>query len=398
MFAPAFQNNTGMYQAASAALLQQMPLMYLPVQNVPVQPQQVFQPQFAYNAVAYDSLVPIVLPSLPNQTFQTVPPMMTQVPQMTQVPTQMFDINTFETTFGATQQFVCTGPVQDYAVSRETSVCEGMSSAPSISNVSSRSSDSYQGCQELFTWSVPSQHTCMTEFHQKYQQGLIDSFRNLVDPQGYSNFTLNLREMPKKKKNAVDFEVSWYVTTSTSEYERMLALTKRKDFTNSLICELAKIDGGSFNRFLDGAKQLTIVQMGYICVKRLQNEITNKNGELEKLLQTPFEDRFDERCMEMLYRVSDDVKGRALRGEHVVGLRFKQQPDILRMDDFLERVLNTIYVERATMIASLKKNKQYKGWSLYLDVCNEASVQALFAICDEFGFTRRPKQCFRAVD
>lgn len=275
-------------------------------------------------------------------------------------------------------------------------------STSGVSFVSSASSDNQdEGYKALKRTTVASQKTDINEFHKRYGYGLVEAFRKAADARSDLDLTFHLQEnkkKPKSSKSSVDFEITWYCNTTSLEFQILKQRTERNDFENTLTCEMAKIDNGSFNKYVDGAKQLTIINMGYRCAQRLGHVLTNRNGELAELLSTPEEDRFSERCMSMLYRVSEDKKGNALRGKTVVGLRFKQQPDILRMDEFLERVLQTVQITRATMIASLKKNRQYKGWSLYLDVGNEESTKAVLAICDEFGFRRKPNQSFIALD
>lgn len=296
-------------------------------------------------------------------------------------------------------QFDCSGLASSSCSPIPSPLLSGMTGE----SVSSRSSE----CQietafrPLVSRSVPSQKTSLSDFQSMYSQGLLSALENVFSPEDRSILqegypAIHLKEKRKKKKSSSEIEISWYVNTSSSDFARLRKRIDSNDFENSLSCELAKIS--NFNKYLDGAKQLTIIDMGYKACQLLQHKLTNPNGELCELLNTPPEERFEENCRTMLYRVCDDAKGNALRGKHVVGIRFKQQEHILKMDQFLQTILENVHVERATMIASLKKNQQYKGWSLYLDVENDAGTEAVMNICTEYGFTLRPKQCFIAED
>lgn len=292
-------------------------------------------------------------------------------------------------------QFDCSGLASSCSPD-PSPVLSGMSGESSVS-----SGEIETAFRSLVSRSVPNQKTSLSDFQSMYADGLLAALVNVFSPEDRSILqegypAIHLKEKRKKKKSSSEIEISWFVNTSSSDFARLRKRIDSNDFENSLSCELAKIS--NFNRYLDGAKQLTIIDMGYKVCQLLQYKLTNPNGELYELLNTPSEERFEENCRTMLYRVCDDAKGNALRGEHVVGIRFKQQEHILRMDQFLQTVLENVHVERATMIASLKKNQQYKGWSLYLDVENDAGTETVMNICAEYGFTLRPKQCFIAED
>lgn len=114
----------------------------------------------------------------------------------------------------------------------------------------------------------------------------------------------------------------------------------------------------------------------------------SRNGTLGRLLAVAEEDRFEEEAIKNLYKVSEDEQGKALRGPTVVGVRFKLQSDILKMPKFVEQIKASVGIQRATMIASLKTHKQYKGWSVYLDVGTEENVKLVEEVSARFGFEK----------
>jgi len=142
---------------------------------------------------------------------------------------------------------------------------------------------------------------------------------------------------------------------------------------------MTKIDGGSFGAHLNRGKQLTIINEGWSCLEALQDSIISR-GLKDKLLNLADEQRFDDEVVEDLYAVSTDEKGNALRGRTVCVARFKLLQDILKMRTFVDEVKQRVPIISSTMIASLKKAKQYKGWSLYLDVATKENVQIVTQI------------------
>merc|ERR1712217_867927 len=135
--------------------------------------------------------------------------------------------------------------------------------------------------------------------------------------------------------------VQWILNQEKFDYTTLKQRTMRRDFQKKLICELAKIDNGTFNAYLSGAKQLTIINEGWSCLLKFKDVLLSRNGTLGGLLAVPEEDRFEEESIKNLYKVSEDEQGKALRGATVVGVRFKLQADILRCICLLRR-LNTL--------------------------------------------------------
>lgn len=268
---------------------------------------------------------------------------------------------------------------------------------PSLGCSSSVSSDANSSGNYKLVWScvVPSQKLRLIDFQTKYQQKLEEAMRKLL---GTSNLVVRLQVAGKARRSPKEFEIQWYCFEE--EFTSLRPRIQRKDFQDSLFCQLVKIDDGAFNKFLDGAKQKTIIDKGYRSAKILMHALFNGyNGvDLHELQNIPEEQRFGARCQEILHRIGDDRKGNALRGPSVVGLRFKLQKDILLMDRFLLAVQEQLGVSKATMIPSLKKNKQYKGWSVYLAMETPARVEAVFRLCESHFGRLDSSQCFVAQD
>jgi len=241
---------------------------------------------------------------------------------------------------------------------------------------------------KLWTFEINQSKTSLEQIKERYEYLLVDAIRKVLNLPNL-NTTVHFINSPKKIVT-----VEWFVDTERCDYPHIRQQTNRKDFEPRLICELAKVDGGSFGTFLNRGKQLTIVNEGWSVLEELQNSLLSKGGKKEKLLALPTEDRFDEEVVEVLYKVSEDSKGNALRGSTVCCARFKLLQDIWKMREFVKLVKP--YIQRSTMIVSLKKDKQYKGWSLYLDVGSEQNVQGVMQLANRCNFKRT--EVFVAVE
>lgn len=253
----------------------------------------------------------------------------------------------------------------------------------SVGGAGSHSSDGNSILREFYSFNVVKQKATVGEMRNMYEQQLVRAMKNALQLPSI-DFSIHLN--PSKKNKSIT--VRWILNQEKFDYSSLKQRTLRKDFEKKLICELAKIDGGSFNAYLSGAKQLTIINEGWSCLLQLKDSLISRNGTLGRLLAVPEDERFEEEAIKNLYKVSEDEKGMALRGPTVVGVRFKLQTDILKMPRFVEKVQSFVGVQRSTMIASLKTHKQYKGWSVYLDVGNVENVRLVEEISKKFGFEK----------
>lgn len=190
--------------------------------------------------------------------------------------------------------------------------------------------------------------------------------------------------------------IQWCAHPSFCDLPAIRAQTRAKDFRNKLICRLARLGGGDFNRHLHGSKQLTIVNEGYRLVDKLGRALISYNDCLDDILSVSEEDQFDEVNTRKLFRVCDHPKGKALRGYNVVGAHFRGV-DVLKIIDFVELVESvTGDIRRAMMIPSMKGKAQYKGWSIYIETSNTQQVQAILNTCQGHNFDN--VDLFQAVD
>lgn len=172
-----------------------------------------------------------------------------------------------------------------------------------------------------------------------------------------------------------------------------------KGFQESLICELAKVGNGEFNKHLHKSMQLSIVNEGYKVAVRLGNALVSENPALkDRLLGIQYQDRFDPENVEALFHVCDAQKGRALRGINVIGAHFRGK-EVSKMYDFLEVVKGFCpfgTIQKATMIPSMKGKSQYKGWSLYIETPSPEHVEWIKSCCITSYYEKC--QIFTAVD
>jgi len=247
----------------------------------------------------------------------------------------------------------------------------------------SQSSDGNSMLREFYSFNIVKQKASILEMVSRYEDGLARAMRNTLQ---IPNIEFSIHLIPSKKNKNIT--VQWILNQEKYDFCLLKHRTMRRDFQKKLICELAKIDNGSFNTYLSGAKQLTIINEGWSCLLKLKDTLISRNGTLGRLLAVAEEDRFEEDAIKNLYKVSEDEQGKALRGPTVVGVRFKLQSDILKMPKFVEQIKASVGIQRATMIASLKTHKQYKGWSVYLDVGTEENVKLVEEISARFGFEK----------
>jgi len=193
------------------------------------------------------------------------------------------------------------------------------------------------------------------------------------------NFDVYIFRSPEKKVT-----IEWRVD---SEYLALVQpQVQRKDFEARLTCELAKIDGGSFNVYLSRGKQLTIINQGWSVLRALRHSLVSRHGRLQQLLATPEEDYFVEEVYQKLFKVSEVARGNALRGSTVLGVRFKLLQEFFNMTDFIEGVQQHFGTcRRSTMIVSSKKGTQKKGWSIYLDVGTQITNEDCQKLAEQFG-------------
>jgi len=377
-------------QLHPCALQSYQPMQYVLPQTLPLQQFSLNSiPYSAPSAVPYQCQSPVPYPQSPVQ-FQTQTPVHFQhlaqlsppspilqftQPQFIPMPTSSPSPPRFD--MGVQQMQLVHNPV----AALET--IESSTTSVSVGGAGSQSSEGSSMLREFYSFNIVKQKASIGDMMNLYEEGLVKAMRNTLQIPSVQ-FAIHL--IPSKKNKNIT--VQWILNQEKFNHGTLKQRTLRRDFQKKLICELAKIDGGSFNSYLSGAKQLTIINEGWSCLLNLKDTLISRNGALNRLLAVPEVDRFGEEAMKNLYKVSEDVKGQALRGTTVVGVRFKLQSDILKMPIFVEEVKNSVGIARATMIASLKTQKQYKGWSVYLDVGTLENVKLVEEIARNFEFEK----------
>jgi len=244
-------------------------------------------------------------------------------------------------------------------------------------------------CQTFFELPIIKHQATVKSISEKHGGELADAMRFVLN----QNIDyLFVRVVQTDKAMAIQ----WCAHPSFCDLQGIRVLTQAKDFKNKLICRLARVGGGEFNRHLHGSKQLTIVNEGYRLVDKLGHALMSFNHCLDDILSVPEEDQFDEVNTRKLFRVCEAEKGKALRGYNVVGAHFRGV-DVLKMIDFVELVESvTGSISRATMIPSMKGKAQYKGWSIYIETRDAQQVQAIINSCQGCNFDK--VDFFQAVD
>lgn len=375
-----FQTNPNAYYACNPSLVQHCGVQFVQhVVPIAVQPMQAFclnkipfaspqyQPQTQFASSQYQPQTQFVTPSHSPQycyTYQSP----VQMEQLNLTPPRMV----LEDWSQSPPRIV----LEDYSQSSTTG-----HATSSVGGAGSQSSEVTPVLGEFYSFDIAKQKVSSEEMMNQYGQELVKAMRNTLKlPNIHFSIHIISSKTPK------NFTIQWITNQETCDYTILKQRTMRPNFQMKLICELAKID--RFNKHLCGAKQLTIINGGWECLSVLKDYLISKNGTLHQLLAVQEEDRFREEVVEILFKVSEDVRGQALRGSTVVGIRFKQQSDIIKMSSFVERVKHQVGIQRATMIASLKTHKQYKGWSVYLDVGNVENVKRVEEISQKFGFEK----------
>jgi len=173
--------------------------------------------------------------------------------------------------------------------------------------------------------------------------------------------------------------IQWIVDPSRYSVEALRRRTEVKDFKDHLICHLAGVGGGNFNKHLHGSKQLTIIKKGFEVAQKFGTKlVVSDKDRLNSVLNVKPRDMFDEHKVEQLFHVCDHQEGRALRGPCVVGAHFRGPEVSKQMVGFVEDLLQWGTVQRASMIASMKGKKgkkQYKGWSIYIETPSAGHVE-----------------------
>jgi hypothetical protein len=240
--------------------------------------------------------------------------------------------------------------------------------------------------EKLFQKKVNQSKKSVEEIQARYTSGAVDSFNRTVK----CDLPLTVRFINSPKK---EITIEWFVNRDDLDarwnLDNIKRLIQRRDFDDRLTCEMSKIDGGSFGAHLNRCKQLTIQNEGWNLLEALRDSLMSRGGLKEVLLNLAEEQRFDDEVVENLYKVSEDEQGKALRGRTVCCGRFKHIPDILKMRSFIDAVKqHGVPIMRSTMIPSLKTGKQYKGWSLYLDVATKENVQIVKQIAGDCNFEK----------
>lgn len=383
-------------QLHPCALQSFQPVPYVVPQTFPLQ-------QFSLNSIPYSTPSPVPYQcqtpvSYPQSQspvhFQTQTPVQFQPPAQLSPPSPILQFTTpqpqfipFVPTSSASPPRFDMGVQQmqlvDSPVNALVEPIESSTTSFSVGGAGSQSSEGSSMLREFYSFNIVKQKASIGDMMNVYEEGLVKAMRNTLQIPSVQ-FSIHL--IPSKKNKNIT--VQWILNQEKFDYGTLKQRTLRRNFQKKLICELAKIDGGSFNSYLSGAKQLTIINEGWSCLLKLKDTLISRNGALNRLLAVPEVDRFGEEAIKNLYKVSEDVKGQALRGTTVVGVRFKLQSDILKMPKFVEEVKNSVGISRATMIASLKTQKQYKGWSVYLDVGTVENVKLVEEIARNFEFEK----------
>lgn len=249
---------------------------------------------------------------------------------------------------------------------------------PSGPSCLSYSTESIPSLVKVYALEINQSKDSVEKVKERYEHAVVDAFGMVL---GYPNLNLTVRFINSPKKIIT---LEWCIR-GNCDFNYIKQRTNRRDFEPKLICALTKVDDGSFGTYLNRGKQLTIVNEGWAVLAALQNSIISR-GSKEELLALPEEQRFDKNVVKKLFGVSADSKGNALRGSTVCCTRFKSMQDILKMKKFVDLVQEHYFVQKSTMIVSLKKKEQYKGWLLYLDVGTEANVEGVKQLANQCNF------------
>lgn len=233
--------------------------------------------------------------------------------------------------------------------------------------------------------------------HQATTESIIYDYRPLI--------ASAMRNILKDQKLNIDvvagvenksMTLYWTVHPKSCDFKTLQKMTQAKDFKYRLICELASVGNGVLNRHLHGSKQLIIIFQGWKCFQILKDALVSYNDAKKNLLKSNPDDKFDEKNVKDLLRVCEAPRGKALRGENVVGGHFRGE-DVLRMEEFLGIVAQVVGpIKNATMIPSMKGKAQYKGWSIYVETPSINHVDTIIEACKTCKF--KNAEIFTAFD
>lgn len=244
-------------------------------------------------------------------------------------------------------------------------------------------------CKILYELDIIRHQATTKSIDENYGGDIADAMRKVLGTEVWYLFVI----VAEQEKSMT---IKWAVHPDYSNFEALRKLTYTKDFEKRLVCELALVGNGAFNRHLHGSKQLTIISEGWKCFNRLHNALESFNDARNNLLRTQPDNKFDEKNVKDLFRVCEAPRGCALRGDSVVGGHFRGG-DVLKLNQFLDIVEATIgTITKATMIPSMKGKAQYKGWSLYIETPSAEHVTSIKEACKMCSFEKA--EIFTAVD
>jgi hypothetical protein len=245
-------------------------------------------------------------------------------------------------------------------------------------------------CELLYELSIIKHQATVQSINNNHAGEIADAMRNVLRTDVWYLFVV----VTAQDKNMT---IQWVVHPGSCDFQSLLRKTQAKDFEKELVCELAHVGKGDFNKHLHNSKQLTIINEGYSCFARLNHALDSFNGAKERLLDSCFEDKFEEENVRDLFHVCEAPRGCALRGDTVVGGHFRGG-DVLKLNQFLDVVEATIGdIQRATMIPSMKGKAQYKGWSIYVQTPSVEHVERIKQTCStRCNFEKA--EIFTAVD
>jgi hypothetical protein len=245
-------------------------------------------------------------------------------------------------------------------------------------------------CEFLFELGIIKHQATVESISQNHAAEIADAMRCIL-----GDNTLNMYVVVTSHDK--EMKLTWFVIPGgPQDIETLRQMTMEKDFDKKLICKLAHVGNGEFNKHLHGSKQFSIIMEGRRCFNRLCPALESHNQCKNLLAATDMADQFDTHNVENLFHVCDAPRGMALRGPNVVGGHFRGG-DVLRLQQYLdivESIMGTI--TRATMIPSMKGKAQYKGWSLYIQTPSAEHVEAIKGACNMCNFEKA--EIFQAVD
>jgi len=244
-------------------------------------------------------------------------------------------------------------------------------------------------CEILYELDIIRHQATVKSIDENHGGEIADAMRNVLKTNVWYLFVI----VAEREKSMT---IQWAVHPNSCDFQALRKMTQTKDFERRLICELAHVGNGAFNRHLHGSKQLTIISEGRKCFERLKHALESHNTAKENLKASHPDDKFDEENVRDLFRVCEAPRGCALRGNNVVGGHFRGG-DVLRLNQFLDIVEATIgTINKATMIPSMKGKAQYKGWSIYVETPSVGHVETIKEACKTCSFEKA--EIFTAVD